>query len=82
MEKKLDGRRLASREEAMAYLTQALDLPGWWGRNLDALYDLLTELTLSLTVEDLVETPFSQKLRRTLEEAEEDNPRLKVTFTP
>ena len=40
---KLDGARLCRREEAMELLGQALELPAWWGRNLDALHDCLTQ---------------------------------------
>ena len=40
----LDGARLTSREAAHAYLAQALHFPGYYGKNLDALHDCLTEL--------------------------------------
>ena len=40
---RLDGARLCRREEAMELLGQALELPAWWGRNLDALHDCLTQ---------------------------------------
>ena len=39
----LDGRRMTSRREAHAYLKEALSLPEYYGCNLDALYDVLTE---------------------------------------
>ena len=39
----LDGALLAERTSAMDHLTEALSLPDWWGRNLDALYDCLTD---------------------------------------
>ena len=38
----LDGRQMQNRADAHAYLAQVLRFPGWYGRNLDALYDLLT----------------------------------------
>ena len=41
---RLDGAQLQNRKEAMELLGQALALPKWWGRNLDALYDCLTDL--------------------------------------
>lgn len=39
----LDGRRMTSRKEAHAYLKEVLALPEYYGNNLDALYDVLTE---------------------------------------
>jgi len=40
----LDGEQLCDREMAHAYLQEALGLPEYYGKNLDALYDCLTEL--------------------------------------
>ena len=39
----LDGLTLKSREELHDALTQGLRLPSYFGRNLDALFDCLTE---------------------------------------
>ncbi|MCI8301805.1 MAG: barstar family protein, partial [Oscillospiraceae bacterium] len=39
----LDGGAVCSRESAYELLAAALGLPDCWGRNLDALYDVLTE---------------------------------------
>lgn len=39
----LDGREMTSRKATHDYLQRVLDLPDYYGRNLDALYDLLTE---------------------------------------
>lgn len=39
----LNGARMASREEAGAYLVRKLGLPADHAKNLDALYDALTE---------------------------------------
>lgn len=39
----LNGKRMISREITHAYLKRKLNLPPYYGRNLDALYDVLTE---------------------------------------
>lgn len=39
----LDGRLMVSREALHDLLAEKLELPGYYGRNLDALYDLLSE---------------------------------------
>ena len=40
----LDGRVMTDRVAAHDHLVQRLDLPTYYGRNLDALYDVLTEI--------------------------------------
>ena len=41
----LDASRMTSKEEAHAYLKEALELPEYYGNNLDALHDCLEEIT-------------------------------------
>lgn len=40
----IDGATLTGRAELHALLAEALCFPAWYGANLDALYDCLTEL--------------------------------------
>lgn len=40
----LDGALLCDREKAHEYLQMVLELPEYYGKNLDALYDCLTEM--------------------------------------
>ena len=40
----LDALRLQTKEEAHKYLREALNFPEYYGENLDALHDCLTEL--------------------------------------
>ncbi|MDE7172321.1 MAG: barstar family protein [Oscillospiraceae bacterium] len=80
---RLDGARLRDREEAMELLGQALALPEWWGRNLDALYDCLTDLGRPVRLEvfhreTMVEMPFGRRLLRVLEDAAEEIPWLEL----
>ena len=46
----LDGLELRSLEEVHDRFAQALALPEWYGRNLDALFDCLTDLGEPVTV--------------------------------
>ena len=41
----LDGKRMTSKEEAHAYLKEAFGFPDYYGKNLDALHDCLTEMS-------------------------------------
>lgn len=40
----LDGKKMISREGTHAYLQEVFGFPAHYGKNLDALYDCLTEL--------------------------------------
>ena len=40
----LDARKMVKKSEAHEYLKQVLDLPDYYGKNLDALHDCLTEM--------------------------------------
>lgn len=79
----LDAARLSSRTQALELLGRTLALPEWWGRNLDALYDCLTDLDrpVRLTLDNreaMADTPFGRKLMRVLEDAARENPRLEL----
>ena len=55
----LDGKLMRSRESAHAYIKAALAFPAYYGGNLDALYDLLSErrrqeLTVTLINGDML----------------------------
>ncbi|MDY3985254.1 barstar family protein [Dysosmobacter sp.] len=75
----LDGALLAERESAMDALSRALALPDWWGRNLDALYDCLTdcETPRRLVLRNraaLEASPFGRRLLRVLTDAARNAP--------
>ena len=79
----LDGKAMVDRVAAHSHLAQQLELPTWYGRNLDALYDVLTEI--GWDTEIVLQAPaavaenlgrYGAALLRTMQEAAEDNPHL------
>ena len=81
----LDGRAMTDRPAAHSHLADRLELPTYYGRNLDALYDVLseigddTEITLenpAAVIENLGK--YGEALRGTLQEAAESNPHLTI----
>ena len=81
----LDCSAIQDRETLHRTLAAALALPEWYGGNLDALYDCLTDLgeetELHLrrfgTLEEAL-GGYARSLRRVLEDAAGETPRLKV----
>lgn len=79
----LEGNLLKNRDEAMEFLGCALYLPEWWGRNLDALHDCLTDLDrpVKLVLRDRAELesgPFGRSLLRVLRDSAAECPRLEL----
>lgn len=68
---------LQNRKQAHEYLAQMLDFPEYYGKNLDALFDCLTELndcTIVLTGEEaLSENSYGAKVRKVMEKAAKSN---------
>lgn len=83
MELIIDGSALPEAAAVHDLFARALGLPEWYGRNLDALYDVLTERgePLRLLVrnrEALAE--YAEDLLRTLAEAAAENPALELVY--
>lgn len=83
----LDGEQMLSRREAHDHLTERLQFPDYYGRNLDGLYDLLSERTepaqLVVLRREMILSQlgeYGEALCRTLEDAARANPRLEVLF--
>lgn len=76
----LDGERLTDSEGAHAYLQETLGFPDWYGRNLDALFDLLTEQTeetmIFLTNADAADPDILEVFT----DAMAENPQLTIAF--
>lgn len=81
----LDGARMTDRAAAHDHLAEQLGFPGYYGRNLDALYDLLTERSEQTHIifsnpAQVTETlgKYGQALLGTVQEAVENNPKLTI----
>ena len=88
MRVELDGMCMTDRETAHDYLAQQLHFPAYYGRNLDALYDLLTELGEPIEIvihnSDAMKEKlgsYGNNLLLTLTEAENDKLLLTVTVS-
>lgn len=83
----IDGERMLNRRAAHDHLAERLSLPDYYGRNLDALYDLLTEregpVRLVVRHRETILSwlgEYGAALCQTLEDADRANPGLEVLF--
>ena len=77
----IDGAAMRSREAAHAELKRALELPEYYGANLDALWDCVSTYDAELTLvhpAPMLESlkDYGCKLLQTLYEASESNPKF------
>lgn len=83
----LDGAEMTSRQSMHDHLARRLELPDYYGRNLDALFDCLSErgeatLLVLYRQEALREAmgDYGENLIRVLLQAAQDNPRLALAI--
>lgn len=83
----LEGKAMVDRPAAHAHLAERLVLPSYYGRNLDALYDVLTEIGAETEIvlmdpAAVIEAmgKYGEALLSTMQEAAENNPRLTITL--
>ena len=79
----LDYERLQERRKAHSYLQNVLDFPDYYGKNLDALFDCLTELGECRIVLKKVGAQekiggYGARVQKVLEEAAASNSRIKL----
>ena len=79
----LNCEKLLQRKQAHLYLAEMLDFPDYYGKNLDALYDCLTEIrecTIVLEGEAILRGSenYGAKVVKVLKEAAHANPCLKL----
>ena len=85
MRVELDWALMTGRKEVHEYLKQQFQFPDYYGRNLDALYDLLssaeTGYEITFVNGHLVEANlggYGSALLATIKEAAEDNPKILI----
>ena len=83
MEYTIDCADIHSKEELHRILAEILHFPAHYGRNLDALYDCLGEISQKthLILRNWKHVaPFAGGFRLVLNDAEDENPNLFITF--
>ena len=82
IEVRLDGRQISDKKQLHDQLSMELGFPAWYGSNLDALYDCLTDLGPFRMVlshrEAMAETDFGRRLWAVLRDAAAENPYLEL----
>ena len=81
----LDGNLIQNKETLHEILAEHLALPKWYGKNLDALYDCLTDLSEDTEIEIVHETVliehlggYSKGFFRMLQDAADENEHIKL----
>jgi len=76
----LDGNNLTGRESLHDALSVQLELPASYGRNLDAMYDCLTESAgLEIVLRNWPKVGYLARALDVMRDAEEDNILLRIT---
>ena len=84
----LDFKPIRTKEDVHKYLSMKFDLPDYYGENLDALYDCLTEIGEPTCVgffepdpcDGLPISAYLKRLKCVLKDVEEENPHFAVIF--
>ena len=83
----LSGKKMTSKEVLHTYLAKKLDFPAYYGKNLDALYDCLTERNTPLRItvtytEQLKENlgEYGETFLQVLKDAAEENEQITLSI--
>lgn len=74
----IDGKLI--KKEGHDYLKDALSFPDYYGKNLDALYDCLTEIGVETEIKLINSNLVSQELLETFIDASRENTFLKFDY--
>jgi len=84
----LDADQLTNRKSAHAYLEETFEFPDYYGHNLDALHDCLSEIDEETVViiekEQLLKMclyRYAYRILTVLNDAAKENPNLSIRFT-
>lgn len=74
----LDGSQMRDRTAAHDYLMEAMGFPTWYGKNLDALFDLLTAFGAPTMIFIECADDADEEILRVFSDAMEENEQLTV----
>ena len=74
----LDGTQMQDSTAAHDYLMEAMGFPAWYGKNLDALYDMLTAYGAPTMIFIEAADDADEDILRVFSDAMEENPQLTI----
>lgn len=75
----LDGNHMKTKTQAHEYLKTMLCLPDYYGNNLDALFDCLTEMdALTIYFKNIVQDTYGKKVWKVFRQAEKENSCIQI----
>ncbi len=79
----LDFKGVRTRRGAHRYMAKALGFPEYYGKNLDALYDCLGEMSdVSVEIRNIGLGVYGQKILKAFQDRADEGPDFELTFVP
>ena len=86
---KIDASKMQTRDDIHDYMEDIFDFTDYYGRNLDALYDRLQEVTDDIdlffthdAIAGILDVPYAYRTLMVLGKACDENPHLHILFRP
>ena len=81
----IDGKKINSKQQLHTYFADEMNFPEWYGKNLDALYDCVTDITEETEIE-IINRPalhehlgkYAKAFEKMLRDAQEENENIKI----